>query len=221
MTDQAPPPEGNPELPTTPEAATGSAGLAKNLNDFFAMLERDTSGALSLLVVLVVGILLSYLLWAPFALPTELVNDLVGDKNCTAKEAGTNDMRTCAATVAAWKMIGPLGIGIAVFVLRKQLAKGIARFSTSLPPGARPLVGPLLATLLFLLVWAGSHAATGGELFDRLSFRCNLGTLPEELRDELLGLIGATAATPAADIDDDDLIELTTFLLAHPLFMLR
>lgn len=65
------------------------------------------------------------------------------------------------------------------------------------------------------------NAATGGELFDRLSFRCNLGTLPDALRDELLSLIGATAATPAADIDDDDLIEVTTFLLAHPLFMLR
>ena len=65
------------------------------------------------------------------------------------------------------------------------------------------------------------NAATGGELFDRLSFRCNLGALPEALRDELLGLINATAATPADDVDDDDLIELTTFLLAHPLFMLR
>lgn len=65
------------------------------------------------------------------------------------------------------------------------------------------------------------NAATGGELFDRLSFRCNLGTLPESLRDELLGLVGATAVTPANDIDDDDLIELTSFLLAHPLFMLR
>lgn len=65
------------------------------------------------------------------------------------------------------------------------------------------------------------NAATGGELFDRLTFRCNLGTLPEALRDELLSLIDATVSTPAGDIDDDDLIELTTFLLAHPLFMLR
>lgn len=65
------------------------------------------------------------------------------------------------------------------------------------------------------------NAATGGELFDRLSFRCNLGTLPETLKGELLGVIGATADTPAADIDDDDLIEITTYLLAHPLFLLR
>jgi uncharacterized protein (DUF1800 family) len=65
------------------------------------------------------------------------------------------------------------------------------------------------------------NAATAGELFDRLTFRCNLGDLPVELRDALLSILGATADTPAADIDDDDLVELTTFLLAHPLFLLR
>ena len=65
------------------------------------------------------------------------------------------------------------------------------------------------------------NAATAGELFDRLTFRCNLGELPTALRDELLTIIGATADTPAADIDDDDLVELATFLLAHPLFLLR
>ena len=59
------------------------------------------------------------------------------------------------------------------------------------------------------------------ELFDRLTFRCNLGELPIALRDQLLTIIGATADTPAADIDDGDLVELTTFLLAHPLFLLR
>ncbi len=162
MTDHVPPPGGDPESPTVSQADNG-AGATQNLSDFFAMLQRDTSGKWSLLVVAVVGVLLSYILWVPFALPTELVNDVVGDKNCATTEKGTNAMRTCAASVAAWKMIGPLGIGIAVFVLRKQLAKWIAKLSTSLYPGARPLVGPILATLLFLLVWAGSHAATGGE----------------------------------------------------------
>jgi len=65
------------------------------------------------------------------------------------------------------------------------------------------------------------NATNGAELFDRLSFRCNLGELPESLRDELLSLVGITADTPSADIDDDDLIELTSYLLAHPLFLLR
>ena len=65
------------------------------------------------------------------------------------------------------------------------------------------------------------NAATAGELFDRLTFRCNLGDLPIALRDQLLTILEVTADTPAADIDDDDLVELTTFLLAHPLFQLR
>lgn len=162
MTDRPSTPQPAPE-PQPAATTSDSPGLGDSLNRFFAMLQRDTSGALSLLVVLVVGVLLSYILWVPFAQPTEIVNDIVGDKNCAAKQPGTGEMRTCAATVAAWKMVGPLGIGVAVFVLRKHLAKWITKLSASLHPGARPLVGPLLATLLFLLVWAGSHASTGGQ----------------------------------------------------------
>jgi hypothetical protein len=65
------------------------------------------------------------------------------------------------------------------------------------------------------------NAANGGELFDRLAFRCNLGQLPAALRDQLLALTGIDVDTPAADITDDELIELATYLLAHPLFQLR
>ena len=94
-----------------------------------------------------------------------------------------------------------------------EFTSRLARDQFTRPDDDTPLMTDLAALR--------GNAATGGELFDRLSFRANLGTLPEALRDELLSVIGATAATPADDIDDDDLIELTTFLLAHPLFMLR
>ena len=50
-----------------------------------------------------------------------------------------------------------------VFLLRRPLTKLVARISRSLHPGFRPLIAPLLATLMFLLVWAGSHARTGGQ----------------------------------------------------------
>ena len=60
-------------------------------------------------------------------------------------------------------MIGPICVGVIVFLLRGRLAKVVSRVSKKVHPGARPLIAPTLATLLFLLVWAGSHSRTGGQ----------------------------------------------------------
>lgn len=89
----------------------------------------------------------------------------------------------------------------------------LARDQLTRPDDDSPLVTDLAALR--------GNAATAAELFDRLTFRCNIGDLPVELRDGLLALIGLAPTTPAADVDDENLIELTTFLLAHPLFLLR
>lgn len=132
------------------------------LNGFFAKLQADQSGFLSLLVVLGIGVLASYVLWVPFAQPAKAITDAFGDKNCATLTPGTSEMRRCAATVALWKMTGPLVLAVAVFLLRKRLSRLIGKLGAKLHPGGRPLLGPLLATLLFLLVWAGSHARTGG-----------------------------------------------------------
>lgn len=132
------------------------------MNGFFAKLQSDSSGFLSLLVVLATGVLVSYVLWVPFSQPAKAISDAFGDKNCANLTPGTGEMRRCAATVAVWKMIGPLVLAVAVFLLRKRLARLVAKLGSKLHPGGRPLLGPLLATLLFLLVWAGSHARTGG-----------------------------------------------------------
>jgi hypothetical protein len=169
-----PPPSGGPGLPPPAQPATPSPSL----NTVFAKLHADESGFLSLLVVLVVGVVLAYVLWVPFAQPAKLINDALGEKNCASKLPGTSEMRSCAAKVAVWKMIGPLAIGVLVFLLRKRLATLVATLSTKLHPGARPLIAPLLATLLFLLVWAGAHAKTGGQT----------GILPQKAFPAVVGL---------------------------------
>lgn len=140
-----------------------AAKRSPSLNNFFAKLEGDSSGFLSLLVVLVAGVVLAYILWVPFAQPAVLINDAIGEKTCADKLPGTNAMRTCAAGAAAWKMVGPLAVGVVVFLLRKRLTKAVSKLSAKLQLGARPLVAPTLATLLFLLVWAGAHSKTGGQ----------------------------------------------------------
>jgi len=171
-----PPSSGPPagSWPPPPAAAKSTPSL----NNFFAKLQGDQSGFLSLLVVLVVGVLVAYILWVPFAQPAKLINDAVGDKNCANKLPGTNEMRTCAASVAGWKMLGPILIGVAVFLLRNRLAKLVSKLSGKLHAGGRPLVAPLLATLLFLLVWAGAHSKTGGQT----------GILPQKAFPAVIGV---------------------------------
>ncbi len=89
----------------------------------------------------------------------------------------------------------------------------LARDRLTSPDDASPLVTDISALR--------GNASNGLELFERIAFRCNLGTLPDDLRTTLLGVVGVTATTPAAEVDDNTLIELTTYLLAHPLFLLR
>ncbi len=60
-----------------------------------------------------------------------------------------------------------------------------------------------------------------GELIDRLSMRLNLGVLPQDTRLLLLSFNGHDEATPIAQVDDRDLEDLLSYLLAHPLFQLR
>ena len=64
-------------------------------------------------------------------------------------------------------------------------------------------------------------AATGQDLFDRIAFQCNLGNLPDALRISLMSTCGFEDGTPAASVSNDQLTELCTYLLAHPLFLLR
>ncbi len=94
-----------------------------------------------------------------------------------------------------------------------ELTSRMARDRLTRPDDASPLITPLN------VLRGGSTNA--GELFERLTFRCNLGDLPDGLRDQLLGLVNATADTPIDDVSDDALAELVSFLLAHPLFQLR
>jgi hypothetical protein len=148
------------------------------LNRLATNLEADTSGFLSLVVVLVVGVVLAYILWEPFAQPAKLINDALPDKSCVNELPGTSGMRSCAVGVAAVKMVGPVTVGVIVFLLRGRLAKLVARVSKNLHPGFRPLIAPTLATLLFLLVWAGSHAHTGGQT----------GILPQKAFPAIVGV---------------------------------
>jgi hypothetical protein len=136
---------------------------APSLRAFFDKLQSDKSGGLSMLVVIVVGAVCSLALWELFVLPAKAINGVLPDANCINEQPGTSAMRVCGMKVAAVKMVGPVVLAVLVVVFRVKLAKWVSRVSVKLHPGARPLVAPTLATLLFLLIWAGSHSKTADQ----------------------------------------------------------
>ena len=64
-------------------------------------------------------------------------------------------------------------------------------------------------------------ATTGGELFDRLALRLNIGELDAATRATIIGTAGIEETTPIDDIDNRDFTDLLSYLISHPLFQLR
>lgn len=147
---------------------------------------------LRLLAVFVLGLLIVYLLWWPLGLPARILNDVtsgIGPESCEMYLVGTSEMTRCATTVGAKKVIGPLLVGLAMFVLRKQIGKAMKWLEHSKP--VRGLDGrlgmPLLsasvpavaAIVLFTMGWAAIHDATkaaeGYPLFNQQRFPILVG----------------------------------------------
>ncbi|MEA3135791.1 MAG: hypothetical protein QOC71_72 [Thermoplasmata archaeon] len=144
------------------------------------------------LAVLLVGLVIVYLLWVPLGLPAVLLNKMtsgIGPQSCEQYTVGTSQMKTCATTVGAKKVLGPLIVGIAMFVLRKQIGKGMKKLEGS---GAvrkaeaamgfailRPIVPAVAAIVLFTMGWAAIHDATRGSpglpLFNQQRFPVLVG----------------------------------------------
>ncbi len=69
-------------------------------------------------------------------------------------------MYFCSAKVALTVLLGPLAVCVVLLALRKALASWVRKLTARLPEAVRFLPAPLLAALLFGVVWAGAHAQT-------------------------------------------------------------
>ena len=159
------------------DEATDTAPVGSRLDRLGAEVQRDRSGVLGLLLLLAVGTLGSYLLWPLFALPLSVVSDILPTKTCSNEIVGTTGMRLCGMQAGLIKMIGPLALGVGVFFARKPLTRWTQTLAKRLPVGLRPLVAPLLAIALFLLVWAGTHSDSSDQS----------GLLPQKAFPVLIG----------------------------------
>jgi hypothetical protein len=139
--------------------------------------DEDSSGIVGLLVLSGTAIVASYLLWTPFAQPLAIIADVLPTKTCEGNVVGSSEMRSCAAQAGFIKMLGPIALGVGIFFARKPLTRWTQAAARRLPAGLQPLVAPLLAVALFLLVWAGTHKDSSDQA----------GLLPQKAFPALIG----------------------------------
>lgn len=167
-----------------PQASSGPAfspttGIpTPDLASLARVLESNPSGIIQGAVVFVLSAIISFVGWVPFSLPPKWFTTLVPPGNCGKYKVGSLAMYLCSAKIAVFILLVPLLTALFVFLLRRQLAKLTARVLPRLPAAMRFLVAPALATLFFVIVWAGAHYQTGGAT----------GLLPQKLFPALIGL---------------------------------
>ena len=121
-----------------------------------------TSGLAMAAGTLVVCSAISVLAWLPLSVPARLISAMVPPGSCAhlAGKEGTFEMFLCSTVVAARTLAGPLAIVALILLLRPVIVGILKRVTPALPASVRFLVGPIVATLLFEIVWAGIHYNT-------------------------------------------------------------
>lgn len=137
----------------------------------------DPTGVLGLLLVGFVGLIGSYLLWPLASVPAGAIADVLPSVSCAPDAPRSSGMWTCSLWAGLVRMIGPVVVLAAVFLLRGRLGRAMQRLARQVPAGLRPVLAPLLATGLFLVAWAGSHLGRADEagIFGQRAFPVVVG----------------------------------------------
>jgi hypothetical protein len=167
-----------PQTSSGAAPASGPATPAADLASLSRLFESNPSGLLQGAAVFIVSAVISFLGWIPFSLPPRWFTALVPPGNCSKYPVASLAMYLCSAKIAAFILVVPLLTALVVFLLRRQLAGVTARVLPRLPAAMRFLVAPAMATLFFVIVWAGAHYQTGG----------GSGLLPQRVFPALIGL---------------------------------
>jgi hypothetical protein len=156
----APPPA--PRGSSTP--ATGSTAPANGSEGAPSGGSDAAAGVLGGFLVLVVSAAVVLVGWPVLGLPARLLGSVVPAGDCISEVPGTRAMYLCSARVGFLTALGPILVAAAAVLFRKPLATLVRRATAGrVPPGARFLVGPALATALFTMVYAELHRHTADD----------------------------------------------------------
>ncbi|TAJ17741.1 MAG: hypothetical protein EPO65_10565 [Dehalococcoidia bacterium] len=107
-------------------------------------------------ITTVTCVLLSLALWKPLEWPSDAIREVIPVASCrpgTARLVGT----LCTMRTAATPLAAPLLLMIVAFVFRKGLATAVMSLKRRAPEFGI-LLAAAMATVVFVLSWAGSHA---------------------------------------------------------------
>jgi len=112
-----------------------------------------------IVLVFVLGIIVSRVFWFLGFFPN-IFKNIIDPGNCIGKEIKSFQMYICSATVAFKTLIGPIIFVVLIFIFRKTIFKIVNNFKPKIPKDFQFLLSPLIATLIFTIVWSGSHFST-------------------------------------------------------------
>jgi len=110
-------------------------------------------------IVFISGILVSRIFWFFGFLPNSF-KYIISPGNCRGYQTKTIQMYLCSASVAFRTLIGPILFMVLIFFFRKAIFKFINKTKPMIPKDYHFVINPLIATLIFTILWSGSHYNT-------------------------------------------------------------
>jgi len=111
---------------------------------------------IKVLLVFVAGMITARIFWFLGFIPN-LFRNIIDPGNCSGHQVKTIGMYVCSAFVAFKMLIGPLLIMGLIFFFRKQIMLLINKNKNRIPVEYQFLLAPLISTLIFTILWSGSH----------------------------------------------------------------
>lgn len=141
-----------------------------------ALLQEPT-GLLGAMIAGAACLAISFFLWSVMAEPARAISDTIPVRSCQAT-ASDLEASLCRAQTTATPLLAPLALLLVAFIFRKALGAAVSAITRQLPEG-RLLLAPVIATIVFMLAWAGSHASDSRQqgLVPQIAFPAAVGLL--------------------------------------------
>jgi len=111
---------------------------------------------IKIIVIYVAGMLVARIFWFLGFIP-HLFKNVINPGNCGGYEVLTVGMYLCSAKVAFTMLLGPLLVMLIIFIFRKSIMGLIKKIQPKIPVTYQFLLAPLISTLIFTILWSGSH----------------------------------------------------------------
>ncbi len=139
---------------------------------------QEQPGIIAGLLVFIVSAVASCIAWYPLGGPVYAMALAFRGFGCGNVAPGSTTMFFCSAGVALLQLLPAVIALVVIFVFRKPLMRWVQNITPKLPPGTREFVAPVVATCLFVIVWAGVH----------YTLPIQVGLLPQIIFPAVVGL---------------------------------